>query len=74
VAVPHQAIAAVGKLQALHRREKHLGFHLDSLRKQLPFAPALKSLSTVSKTIEDSWGKQPVGHCEMSLTFCDRPP
>ena len=29
-------IAPVGKLQALHRREKRLGFHLDSLRKQLP--------------------------------------
>ena len=36
VAVPHEAIAAVGKLQALHRSEKRLGFHLDSLRKQLP--------------------------------------
>jgi len=31
-----EAVAAVGKLQALHRGEKRLGFHLDSLRKQLP--------------------------------------
>ena len=36
VTVPHQAVAAVRKLQALHRGEKRLGFHLDSLRKQLP--------------------------------------
>jgi hypothetical protein len=36
VAVPNEAVAAVGKLQALHRGEKRLGFHLDSLRKQLP--------------------------------------
>jgi len=36
MAVPHEAVAAVGKLQALHRGEKRLGFHLDSLRKQLP--------------------------------------
>jgi hypothetical protein len=34
--VPHQAIAAVGKLQALHRGEKCLGFQLNSLRKHLP--------------------------------------
>src|ERR1019366_7099229 len=36
VAVPHEAVAAVGKLQAIHRGKKRLGFHLDSLRKQLP--------------------------------------
>src|SRR4051812_29782966 len=36
VAVPHQAVATVGKLQAFHRGEKRLGFHLHSLRKQLP--------------------------------------
>ena len=36
MAVPHQAVAAVGKLQALHCGEKRLGLHLDSLRKQLP--------------------------------------
>ena len=38
VAVPHDAVAAVGKLQALHGCKKRLGFHLDSLRKQLPGA------------------------------------
>jgi hypothetical protein len=38
VAVPHQAIAAVGKLQVLHRGKKRISFHLDSLRKQLPRA------------------------------------
>jgi len=32
-------VAAVGKLQVLHRSQKRLGFHLDSLRKQLPGAP-----------------------------------
>jgi hypothetical protein len=31
VAVPHQTVAAVGKFQALHRGEKRLGLHLDSL-------------------------------------------
>jgi hypothetical protein len=36
VTVPHEAVAAVQKLQALHRGEKRLGFHLHSLRKQLP--------------------------------------
>src|SRR3954454_13411794 len=36
MAVPHQAVAAVGKLQALHCEEKRLGLHLDCLRKQLP--------------------------------------
>src|SRR3954471_19540847 len=36
MAVPHQAVATVGKLQAFHRGEKRLGFHLHSLRKQLP--------------------------------------
>ncbi|MCP1759821.1 transposase [Bradyrhizobium japonicum] len=36
MAVPHEAVAAIGTLQALHRGEKRLGFHLDSLRKQLP--------------------------------------
>ncbi len=36
MAVSHEAVAAIGKLQALHRGEKRLGFHLDSLRKQLP--------------------------------------
>jgi hypothetical protein len=36
MAVPHQAVAAVRKLHALHRGQKCLGFHLDSLRKQLP--------------------------------------
>jgi hypothetical protein len=33
---PHKPVAAVRKLQAIHRGQKRLGFHLDSLRKQLP--------------------------------------
>src|SRR4051812_14671501 len=36
MAVPHQAVAPVGKLQALPCEEKPLGLHLDCLRKQLP--------------------------------------
>src|ERR1700756_5243644 len=36
MAMPHEAVAAVGKLQAIHRGKKRRGFHLDSLRKQLP--------------------------------------
>ncbi|MGY3560041.1 hypothetical protein ACVWXP_003310 [Bradyrhizobium sp. USDA 4463] len=34
MAVPHEAVAAVGKLQVLHPGAKRLGFHLDSLRKK----------------------------------------
>src|SRR5262245_52465365 len=34
--VPHKPVATVGKLELLHRREKHLSLQLDSLRKELP--------------------------------------
>jgi hypothetical protein len=36
VTVSDKAVATVGELQVLHGDKKRLGFHLDSLRKQLP--------------------------------------
>ena len=34
--MPHKTVATVRQLEVLHRREKHLGLQLDSLRKKLP--------------------------------------
>jgi hypothetical protein len=36
VTVSDKTVATVGELQVLHGDKKRLGFHLDSLRKQLP--------------------------------------
>jgi hypothetical protein len=36
MAMPHEAAAGVGRLQAIHRGKKRRQFHLDSLREQLP--------------------------------------
>jgi hypothetical protein len=36
--MPHKPVASVRKLQILHGGEERFGFHLDSLREQLPRA------------------------------------
>jgi hypothetical protein len=73
MAVPHEAVAAVGKLQALHRGEKSLGFHLGRVSTSAGRSAICRRAGTCTCGRTASWGlRRTASKCtsNMRARFC----